>query len=189
MVLKTDLKNHKNCSADCTHEAEKFDIDAMRSVIVSFPKKQRDKDGTLASLMFDNRFIRDLPADPETINRPRQVPRACYSFVQPSRVTKPTLVAYSREVAELLDLSIETCESNDFLQVFAGNRLLPGMSPYATCYGGHQFGNWAGQLGDGRAINLGEIINQRSERRPHTLQTRSRRLGGVTFISARVFVQ
>ena len=48
--------------------------------------------------------------------------------------------------------------------MLSGNRLVPGMTPYATCYGGHQFGNWAGQLGDGRAINLGEIVNGRSER-------------------------
>jgi len=47
--------------------------------------------------------------------------------------------------------------------VFGGNRLLPGMEPFAMCYGGHQFGNWAGQLGDGRAINLGEVVNRRGE--------------------------
>ncbi len=164
MVLKTNLQNHKNCSEDCTHEAEKFDIDAMRSMIVDFLAKQRDGGGTLASLTFDNRFARELPADPETTNRPRQVTGACYTFVQPTRVAAPKLVAFSREVATLLDLSVETCESDEFLKVFVGNRFLPGMSPYATCYGGHQFGNWAGQLGDGRAINLGEIINQRSER-------------------------
>ena len=45
-----------------------------------------------------------------------------------------------------------------------GNRLLPEMVPYATCYGGHQFGNWAGQLGDGRAINLGEVVTPASGR-------------------------
>ncbi len=164
MVLKKDLQNHKNCSEDCTHEAEKFDIDVMKSMIVDFLAKQRDESGTLASLTFDNRFVRELPADPETTNRPRQVTGACYTFVQPTRVAAPKLVGFSREVAKLLDLSVETCESDEFLKVFVGNRLLPGMSPYATCYGGHQFGTWAGQLGDGRAINLGEIINQRSER-------------------------
>src|SRR3954451_17125447 len=42
--------------------------------------------------------------------------------------------------------------------VLGGNRVLPGMQPYAARYGGHQFGHWAGQLGDGRAITLGEII-------------------------------
>jgi uncharacterized protein YdiU (UPF0061 family) len=164
MVLKTDLLNHKNYSEDFSHEAEKFDIHTMRRVIVEFLAEQRVESGTLASLRFDNRFVRELPADPEMTNRPRQVEGACYTFVQPKRVAAPKLVAFSPEVASLLDLSVETCESDEFLNVFVGNRILPGMSPYATCYGGHQFGTWAGQLGDGRAINLGEIINQRSER-------------------------
>ncbi|MFU8788648.1 MAG: protein adenylyltransferase SelO [Methylobacter sp.] len=117
----------------------------------------------LDDLTFDNRFIRELPADPETSNQRRQVFAACYSSVAPTPVAKPQLVAYAREVAELLDLSEDACQSADFTQVFVGNRLLPGMSSYATCYGGHQFGNWAGQLGDGRAINLGEVVNRRGE--------------------------
>lgn len=117
----------------------------------------------LDDLSFDNRFIRELPADPQTENTRRQVSGACYSRVKPARVAKPQLVAYSREVAELLGLSPEGCESDEFTQVFVGNRLLPGMDPYATCYGGHQFGVWAGQLGDGRAINLGEAVNRRGE--------------------------
>jgi uncharacterized protein YdiU (UPF0061 family) len=73
-------------------------------------------------------------------------------------------VAYAREVADLLDLSPGACESDLFTQVFVGNRLLPDMAPYATCYGGHQFGHWAGQLGDGRAINLGEVVNRAGRR-------------------------
>jgi uncharacterized protein YdiU (UPF0061 family) len=120
--------------------------------------------GTLREMDFDNRFTRELPADPNTQNRRRQVPGACYSFVEPTPVAAPQRVAYSREVADLIGLSPQTCESDAFTQVFTGNRLLPGMQPYAMCYGGHQFGNWAGQLGDGRAINLGEIVNQQSER-------------------------
>jgi len=67
-------------------------------------------------------------------------------------------------MAEVLGLSTEACESQEFADVFAGNCLLDGMEPYAMCYGGHQFGHWAGQLGDGRAINLGEIVTAKSER-------------------------
>jgi uncharacterized protein YdiU (UPF0061 family) len=118
----------------------------------------------LDDLVFDNRFIRELPADPETANFRRQVVGACYSRVSPAKVSRPQLVAYSLEVADLLDMSAELCESDEFVQVFAGNRLAAGMEPYAICYGGHQFGYWAGQLGDGRAINLGEVINRRGER-------------------------
>ena len=107
---------------------------------------------------FDNRFTRELPADPETGNARRQVTQACYSRVQPAKVSQPQLVAYAWEVAEELGLSRTFCESDDFPHIFSGNRVLDGMDPYAMCYGGHQFGNWAGQLGDGRAINLGELI-------------------------------
>ena len=119
---------------------------------------------TLENLTFDNRFTRELPADPETENSRRQVMQACYSRVQPTPVAQPRLVAYAREVAQELNLSSAVCESDDFTQVFSGNHLLPGMDSYAMCYGGHQFGNWAGQLGDGRAINLGEIVNQNGQR-------------------------
>jgi uncharacterized protein YdiU (UPF0061 family) len=122
------------------------------------------KTSTLDNLTFDNRFIRELPADTETLNNRRQVIGACYSRVLPTPVANPKMVAYSREVAELLDLTEDVCQSDEFVQVFAGNRLTAGMEPYATCYGGHQFGFWAGQLGDGRAINLGEVINRKGER-------------------------
>jgi len=118
----------------------------------------------LSSLSFDNRFTRCLPAD-SVVNDTtrRQVLSACYSFVKPTKVKAPTLVAYSHEVASQLGLSTEDCESGLFSRVFAGNQLLDGMQPYAQCYGGHQFGNWAGQLGDGRAINLAETVNNSGE--------------------------
>ncbi len=122
----------------------------------------------LEGLNFDNRFTRELPADPETTNARRQVYGACYSRVRPTPVAQPRRVAIAREVAEELDLTPEDCVSPEFTEVFSGNRVLEGMDPYATCYGGHQFGQWAGQLGDGRAINLGETVNSRGERR--TLQ-------------------
>jgi uncharacterized protein YdiU (UPF0061 family) len=115
-------------------------------------------------LTFDNRFLHELPADPDTANHPRQVMGACYSRVQPVKVSKPEMVAFSQEVAEQLDLTPDMMASEELVQVLAGNRLLPGMDPYAMCYGGHQFGNWAGQLGDGRAIILGEVVNGRGER-------------------------
>jgi uncharacterized protein YdiU (UPF0061 family) len=118
----------------------------------------------LDELLFDNRFIRELPGDPEVSNNRRQVIGACYSHVSPTKVVKPKLIAYSREVADQLDLAPEVCESDYFAEVFTGNRLSVGMEPYAACYGGHQFGNWAGQLGDGRAINLGEVLNRQGQR-------------------------
>lgn len=58
-----------------------------------------------------------------------------------------------------LGLTLNDAKTNDFLNIFTGNEVLPNTKPYAMCYGGHQFGNWAGQLGDGRAINLGEVVH------------------------------
>lgn len=110
---------------------------------------------SLEALAFDNRFIRELPADPQSENRRRQVPGACYSRVLPTPVAQPQLVAWSPEMAETLGIAAEDCETEMFAQVFAGNRLLPGMEPYASCYGGHQFGNWAGSLGTAAPLTLG----------------------------------
>ncbi len=118
----------------------------------------------LEDLRFDNSFTRELPADKETVNRRRQVHAACFSRVQPLAVPTPQLLACSPETAALLNLSAQECSRDLFTQVFSGNALLPGMDPHAACYGGHQFGNWAGQLGDGRAINLGEVLNLSGER-------------------------
>ena len=122
-----------------------------------------DPANPLASLRFDNRFTRMLPADPVTENSRRQVFNACYSRVVPVRPVAPQLVAYSPETAALIDLDAAACASPLFTRVFSGDLVLPGMDPHAACYGGHQFGNWAGQLGDGRAINLGETVNRRGE--------------------------
>lgn len=118
----------------------------------------------MKALNFDNRFIRELPADLERGPGTRQVQDAAYSFVMPTPVTKPGLLAHSSAVAQLLGLSDTDIQSNEFLNAFSGNALLPGMESYAANYGGHQFGHWAGQLGDGRAISLGEVISDNAQR-------------------------
>ncbi|MBB5206761.1 protein adenylyltransferase SelO [Chiayiivirga flava] len=109
-------------------------------------------------LSFDNRLLHALPGDPETGARVREVRGAVWSQVAPTPVASPRLLAASPEVAALLGIDASDLRSDRFAQVFGGNALLPGMVPYATNYGGHQFGHWAGQLGDGRAISLGEAI-------------------------------
>ena len=111
-------------------------------------------------LIFDNRFIRELPGDPVTDNYTRQVSDSLWSAVQPTPVRQPALLAYSPEVAHMLGLSESDMHDPAMLQTLAGNGALAGMFTYATRYGGHQFGHWAGQLGDGRAIYLGELIHQ-----------------------------
>ena len=115
-------------------------------------------------LHFDNAFVRDLPGDPEQGARLRQVEGALYSRVDPTPVAAPRVLAYSAEMAATLGFSEAEIATPEFAQVFGGNALLDDMQPYAANYGGHQFGNWAGQLGDGRAISLGETINAAGER-------------------------
>lgn len=87
-----------------------------------------------------------------------------WSGVSPTSVAAPVLIAYAPEVAQRLGFSEALMATREIAQVLGGNALLPGMQPYATNYGGHQFGHWAGQLGDGRAISLGEIVNAAGER-------------------------
>jgi len=119
-------------------------------------------------LHFDNAFRRALPGDPEPRNFTRPVSAALWSDVAPTEVTSPRLLAWSPEVAAALGWQAADIESAEFAQVFAGNALLHGMQPIASNYGGHQFGHWAGQLGDGRAISLGEVIG--ADGRRHELQ-------------------
>ena len=115
-------------------------------------------------LHFDNAFVRELPGDPEQGARLRQVEGALYSLVDPAPVAAPRLLAHSAEMAAVLGFSETEVAAPEFAQLFGGNALLDGMQPYAANYGGHQFGNWAGQLGDGRAISLGETIDAAGER-------------------------
>lgn len=117
-----------------------------------------------APFNWDHSFIENLPGDPEIENALRQVRGACYSTVYPRVCKSPKLIAYSPEMAQLLGLSPKNCESDEFLRAFSGNFIHADMKPFAMCYGGHQFGAWAGQLGDGRAINLGETLTPRNER-------------------------
>src|SRR3954471_10483812 len=103
-------------------------------------------DSGRVNLRYDNAFIRDLPGDTSGIPRPRQVHGAAWSRVSPTPVRAPRLIAFSREVADLL--GIDECEVGTprFAEIFGGNAVDPGMEPYSANYGGHQFGHWAGQL-------------------------------------------
>jgi uncharacterized protein YdiU (UPF0061 family) len=106
---------------------------------------------SLSESKWHSHFIDDTPGDPKENGHPRQVMSACWSRVDPTPVPDPRLVAWSKEMAETLNLD---CPDPGLL---VGNATCSGMLPYSQCYGGHQFGNWAGQLGDGRAITLGEV--------------------------------
>ncbi|MBF7091328.1 YdiU family protein [Flavobacterium sp. ALJ2] len=111
----------------------------------------------MKKLNIHNRFTAELPEDPLNTNETRQVLNTCFSYVNPRIPSDPKLIHASEAVAELIGLSPKDIQSESFLNVFSGKEILPTSHPYAMCYAGHQFGNWAGQLGDGRAINLTEV--------------------------------
>jgi len=131
----------------------------------------------LCDLRFDNSFVRELPGDPELRNVPRAVRNACYTRVNPTPVPSPQLLAWADPVGEMLGISRPDSRTGPVAEVLGGNRVLPGMQPYAARYGGHQFGQWAGQLGDGRAITLAEVVSPDGTR--HDLQLKG--AGGTPY--------
>ena len=109
----------------------------------------------LTALAFENTFVAELPGDTVLANTPRQVRNAAYTRVEPTAVAAPRLLAWSDAMGKQLGIGRPSPQA---VEVLGGNRVLPGMQPYSARYGGHQFGHWAGQLGDGRAITLAEVI-------------------------------
>ncbi|MBY0345975.1 MAG: YdiU family protein, partial [Neisseriaceae bacterium] len=110
-------------------------------------------------LHFERQFCLALPEDAvRDFHTPRPVDDALWSAAMPTPVVAPTLLAYNANLAQTLGLNSADMNSTDCLAMLSGNDLMPTMQPWATCYGGHQFGHWAGQLGDGRAISLGEQV-------------------------------
>ncbi|MDW8312946.1 MAG: YdiU family protein [Burkholderiales bacterium] len=107
---------------------------------------------------FDNRFLRLFPGEANPSRHSRQVHGALYTLTPPTPVAAPRLLAESREVKALLGLEGVDLSVDPWLSALSGNGLIEGMQTYATAYGGHQFGQWAGQLGDGRALMLGELL-------------------------------
>jgi len=103
----------------------------------------------LEDLRFDNSFAR--------------LPAAFCERRQPTGVPDPHLIAFNADAAGLIDLRPGEEQRDEFLQIASGNALLPGMEPLAAIYAGHQFGTFVAQLGDGRAILLGEVKNAADE--------------------------
>ncbi|KAK3690809.1 hypothetical protein LTR37_018937 [Vermiconidia calcicola] len=136
---------------------------------------------SLADLPKSNNFTQKLPPDPEyptpavshKADRgklgPRLVRSAAYTFVRPVSFEKKELLGVSK--AALRDLAIDnaTVNTHEFVETVSGNKIITmegkeqpndnDIYPWAQCYGGFQFGQWAGQLGDGRAISLFETTN------------------------------
>ena len=105
---------------------------------------------TIDELLFDNTYA--------------QLPEAFYQRVRPTQFPNPCLVSFNASAAALIDLDPDEAVRDDFVGYFSGARLLPGSEPVAMAYSGHQFGHYVPQLGDGRAILLGEVRNRKGER-------------------------
>ncbi|CAH0475521.1 unnamed protein product [Peronospora belbahrii] len=137
----------------------------------------------LPASRFDNTVLRELPIDTETKNFVRSaVPNACFSRVKPTPIVNPELVVISPSALLLAGIEIkwtvdtshqvrnktqelektrqdDDCEPiNTLVPILAGNKLFPGSETAAQCYCGHQFGYFSGQLGDGAALYLGEVV-------------------------------
>ena len=106
---------------------------------------------SLETLAFDNTYAR--------------LPEAFYAKLNPTPFSEPLyLVSFNPAAAELIDLDPNETKRPEFAGVFGGSLLVPGMEPLAMLYSGHQFGVYVPQLGDGRAILLGEVRNERGEK-------------------------
>lgn len=109
----------------------------------------------LSAIRFQSDFVNAFKGDDSGNLMPRQTPGVLYSKAVPTPVKKVSLLAWSEALAAGLGLEKPTAQKD--IDILGGNVVTPSMYPYAACYAGHQFGNWAGQLGDGRAITLGEL--------------------------------
>ena len=95
---------------------------------------------------FDNSFAREL--------------EGFYVPWKAAQVARPSLVKFNRELAEELGLDVDALDSGEGAKIFAGNEAPEGAAPLAQAYAGHQFGNFVPQLGDGRALLLGEVVDR-----------------------------
>ncbi len=105
---------------------------------------------TLETVRFDNTYA--------------GLPEIFYRRVKPTPLPAPYLVSFNEKAAELIGLDPQEAQKPEFVEYFTGNKLLSGSEPISAIYAGHQFGTFVPQLGDGRAILLGEAVNNKGER-------------------------
>ena len=94
-----------------------------------------------------------------------RLPARFFARLAPTPATKPRLIKFNESLASELGVNAKGLEPDELAAVFAGNVTPPGAEPIAMAYAGHQFGNFVPQLGDGRAILLGEVLDHNGERR------------------------
>src|SRR5438874_11263235 len=104
-----------------------------------------------AGFVFDNTYARELEGS--------------YVTWKAAPVARPRLVKLNRELAEELGLDAGALDSEEGARIFAGNEIPDRGEPLAQAYAGHQFGGFVPQLGDGRALLLGEVIDRKGRRR------------------------
>ena len=95
---------------------------------------------------FDNTYIK--------------LPKNFYQKINPVPVKKPHLLKLNYELLDYFNLDADSVKSNLGVSILSGNKVPNNTTPLAMVYAGHQFGNFVGQLGDGRAVLLGEIISK-----------------------------
>ncbi len=106
-------------------------------------------------------FIENFPGDFSNNAIQRNTPKVLFATIKPAGFNQPEMIAFNETLSEEIGLGKFEDKDLDFL---VGNNLPENIQTYATAYAGHQFGNWAGQLGDGRAILAGEITNEAGKR-------------------------
>ena len=104
-----------------------------------------------AGFVFDNTYAREL--------------EGFYVPWKAAQVAQPTIVKFNRALAQELGLDADVLDSEEGARIFAGNEIPEGAAPLAQAYAGHQFGGFVPQLGDGRALLLGEVIDRNGHRR------------------------
>ncbi|MBY0234451.1 MAG: YdiU family protein, partial [Burkholderiaceae bacterium] len=110
----------------------------------------------LPTIAFDNSYAREL--------------EGLYAHVQASRVPAPRLLRFNQALAAELGLDLEGFDPATLAALFAGMEVPVGATPLAQAYAGHQFGGFSPQLGDGRALLLGEVIDVQGRRRDIALK-------------------
>jgi len=119
---------------------------------------------------------------------------AFFQYAEPTPVRTPNLIRFNEPLAEELGLDTTDTDEAELAVLFSGNQLPEGAEPIALAYAGHQFGNFVPQLGDGRAILLGEVIDGHHKRRdiqlkgcrPHAILPRRRRACAARSCRARI---
>ena len=122
----------------------------MSSEIRSIPASVQPLDARISPFVFDNTYARDLTG--------------LYAPASPSQAPAPRLIKVNHALAAELGVDGAALESAEGVAILSGNAMPNGASPIAQAYAGHQFGGFSPQLGDGRALLLGEVIDRHGMR-------------------------